>query len=223
MVHQCMYAATNARMKVLALLARKGGAGKTTTAIHMGVQAQASGRRVLFLDLDPQHSLGGWWRLRAADSPELVETDARRLPDVLDAAAAEGYDLAVIDTPPAVGFETHAVAQHAALVLIPLRPSILDIQAVASTADVVRTTGTRALLLLNACPAPRGTAEASVTMDARKALADYPVPVAETVICDRRDFARALNGGEAVNEFAPASKAAAEMRRLWREIERRLN
>jgi chromosome partitioning protein len=209
-------------MKVLALMARKGGAGKTTTAIHMGVQAAAAGRRVLFCDMDPQRSLGGWWRLRASESPALVETDARRLPATLAEAEAEGFDLAVIDTPPAVGFETDQVARRAALVLIPLRPSILDIQAVASTADVVRGAGVSALLVLNACPAPRGTAEASVTMDARKALADYPVPVARNVICDRRDFARALNGGEAVNEFAPAGKAAAEMRRLWREIERRM-
>ena len=44
-------------MQVLSLLARKGGAGKTTAAIHMGVQAQATGRRVLFVDLDPQRSL----------------------------------------------------------------------------------------------------------------------------------------------------------------------
>ncbi|MDT7952383.1 MAG: ParA family protein [Acetobacteraceae bacterium] len=206
-------------MHVLALLARKGGAGKTTIAVHMGVQAQAGGRRVLFCDLDPQHSLGGWWRLRQAAAPELVETDARQLPGVLRSAAADGVDLVVLDTPPAVGFDTLQVAKLAALVLIPLRPSILDIQAVASTADVVRSTDARALLLLNACPSPRGTAESSVAADARSALAGYPVPVARNVICDRRDFARALNGGEAVNEFAPASKAAAEMRRLWAEVE----
>lgn len=209
-------------MQVLAILARKGGAGKTTIAVHMGVQAQAGGRRVLFCDLDPQRSLGGWWRLREAATPELVETDARQLLGVLRSAEAEGVDLVVVDTPPAVAFDTLQVAKLSALALIPLRPSILDIQAVASTADVVRTAGIPALLLLNACPAPRGIGESSVAADARSALHDYPAPVARNVICDRRDFARALNGGEAVNEFAPGSKAAAEMRRLWAEIEEHL-
>src|SRR5450756_1744253 len=171
-MHEC----GDACMHVLALLARKGGAGKTTLAVHLGVQAQASGRRVLFCDLDPQRSLGGWWRLRQAASPALVETDAARLQGVIEAARADGADL----------------------VVIPLRPSILDIQAVGGTVEAVRGTGTLARMVLNACPAPRGMAEAAVTLDARKALAGYGVPVAEAAIADRRDFARALNGGEAV-------------------------
>jgi len=209
-------------MHVLALLARKGGAGKTTLAVHLGVQAQASGRRVLFCDLDPQRSLGGWWRLRQAASPALVETDAARLQGVIEAARADGVDLVVIDSPPSVTFDTLRVAGLADLVVIPLRPSILDIQAVGGTVEAVRGTGTLARMVLNACPAPRGMAEAAVTLDARKALAGYGVPVAEAAIADRRDFARALNGGEAVSEFAPASKAAAEIHQLWQEIEGKL-
>lgn len=210
-------------MQTLAMLARKGGVGKTTIAIHIGVQAHAGGKRVLFCDADPQQSLSGWWRLRKATAPDLITTDARRLRDVLWAAAKDGYDLAVVDTPPAIGFDTVLVAGLADLVVIPLRPSILDIQAVASTADAVRTAGRSAVLLLNACPSPRGTAEATLTMDARRALKDHQAPVADTVICERRDFTRALNGGEAVNEFAPTSKASVEVRRLWRELERRMN
>lgn len=209
-------------MKVVALLARKGGAGKTSLAIHVGVLAQAAGLKVLFFDLDPQGSLSAWWHSREAGTPELVDSDARRLPDLLKEAGGRGYDLAVIDTPPAVAFDTARVSEVADLVLIPLRPSILDIYAVASTADVTRATKTSALLVLNACPASRGESEASSTAEARKALAGIPVPVASISIGHRLDYARALNGGEAVSEFAPASKAAAEMGQLWSEIQRRL-
>ena len=99
-------------MKSIALLARKGGVGKTTCAIHMGVLAQVSGMKVAFVDLDPQRSLTAWWRSRTADTPILIETDARRLRDVLEVAAAEGYDLAVVDTPPAVTFDTAQVGQN---------------------------------------------------------------------------------------------------------------
>ena len=129
-------------MKAVALLARKGGSGKTTCAIHMGVLASASGQRVIFFDLDPQGSLSAWWQTRPGDTPTLVQTDARRLPDLLKAAEDEGYNLAVVDTPPAVTFDTARVAQVADLALIPLRPSILDIYAVSSTADVVIATKT---------------------------------------------------------------------------------
>ena len=47
---------------------------------------------------------------------------------MLKVAAAEEYDLAVIDTPPAVTFDTAQVAGIVDLVLIPLRPSILHLR-----------------------------------------------------------------------------------------------
>lgn len=209
-------------MKTVALLARKGGAGKTTCAIHMGVLAQEAGMRVLFLDLDPQRSLSTWWHSREAETPGLIETDARQLQSRLKMAKANGYDLAVLDTPPAVTFDTAKIAEVADLALIPLRPSVLDIYAASSTADVVRATKTPGLLVLNACPPPRGTHEAATTLEARKALASVNVPLASTSLAQRIDYTRALNGGKAVTEFAPASKAAQEMHDLWQEVQRNL-
>jgi chromosome partitioning protein len=210
-------------MKSVALLARKGGVGKTTCAIHMGVLAQAAGQKVAFIDLDPQRSLTAWWHSRAADTPILIESDARRLGDVLKVASSEGYDLAVIDTPPAVTFDTAQVAAMVDLVLIPLRPSILDIYAVESTAEVVKAAKARALLVLNACHPPQGIGEAPTTVEARRAMEGMALPVAKASLSQRMDYTRALNDGEAVNEFAPGSKAALEMERLWREVYRRLS
>ena len=194
------YASTHARrtrhlMKTIALLARKGGAGKTTVAIHAGVLAQEAGMRVLFLDLDPQRSLSAWWNNRAAETPGLIETDARQLKSRLELAQANSYDLAVIDTPPAITFETSTVAVLADLALIPLRPSVLDLLAVSSTADVVRASKTPGLLVLNACPAPRGSSEAMTTLEARTALSSAGIPVAATSLTQRIDYTRALNGG----------------------------
>jgi chromosome partitioning protein len=209
-------------MMSVALLARKGGVGKTTCAIHMGVLAQAAGLKVAFFDLDPQRSLTAWWRSRTADTPILVESDARRLSEVLKVAADEGYDLAVVDTPPAVSFETAQVAGVVDLVLIPLRPSILDIYAVAGTAAVVKATTADTLLVLNACYPPQGMGEAPTTVEARKAMKGMSLPVAKASLSQRMDYTRALNDGEAVNEFAPGSKAAIEVERLWREVSRRL-
>jgi len=206
-------------MKVIAVLARKGGSGKTTLAVHLGVLAQAAGRRVLFFDLDPQRSLGSWWDSREADTPPLVQTDARRLGELVKVAGAEGYDVAVVDTPPAVTFDTARVAEIADLAIVPLRPSILDIRAVADTVSVVQATRTRLLLVLNSVLPPTDAGEARTTTDAREALGALGAPVADTALAQRLDYTRALNGGEAVNEFAPDSRAAAEVARLWREVE----
>jgi len=43
-------------MKVIGLLSRKGGVGKTTLAVHLAVLAQQAGRQTLLIDLDPQRS-----------------------------------------------------------------------------------------------------------------------------------------------------------------------
>lgn len=207
-------------MKTLALLARKGGAGKTTLAIHLAVIAARAGKRVLLVDTDPQRSAAAWWRSRPADVPELVETDATKLPAVLAAAEEAGVDLVVVDTRPSVEADTGVVAKLADLVLIPTRPAILDLRAISETVRVVKAMNKQALIVVNATPAGRaGVREAGLVLEARRALAGYGVPLAPVAITNRADLAHALTGGLAINEFAPRSKGAAELAQLFKIVE----
>ena len=73
-------------MKVLGLLARKGGSGKTTIALHLAVMAQESGLRVLLIDLDPQGSAAAWWRARASNSPQLEPAKPDALSSLIEVA-----------------------------------------------------------------------------------------------------------------------------------------
>jgi chromosome partitioning protein len=209
-------------MRTVALLARKGGTGKTTLAVHIAVVAAQSGKRVLLIDTDPQKSAGDWWRARRSDSPEMVECAARRVPEILQAARADGVDLAVIDTRPSVEADTAEIARLSDLVLIPCRPGILDLRAIAPTTEVVRAARLpvgSAMIVLNAVPASRAFGENGLTTEARRALESYDLPVADVAIGNRVALAHALIDGQAVTEFEPNGKAAAELRKLFNLME----
>ena len=208
------------RCRTLALLAQKGGAGKTTLALHLAVIAQDTGLRTLLVDCDPQRSVAGWWRAREAKTPELVEAAPEQLRAVVEAAQADGVALVVVDTRPSVERDTAEVARLADFSLIPTRPSILDLRAIGATVDVVKALGRQAAIILNACPAGRGVGDASVTMEARRGLAAYGLPIVPQAVAVRAALAHALIDGRSVTEFEPHGKASGELRRVWKWTEK---
>jgi chromosome partitioning protein len=207
-------------MKVLGLLSRKGGSGKTTLAIHLAVQAQAGGRKVLLIDTDPQGSAAAWWNARTDATPAMEQATPDQLDRLLGTARATGIDLAIIDTRPSVEADAVQVAALSDFILIPTRPAILDLRAILATLDIVKGSRLRAALVLNACPAPRGSGDASATVDARNALKAFGIPVAPVSIIQRAALSHALVGGMAASETEPDGKAAKEMRALWRFVEK---
>jgi chromosome partitioning protein len=216
------YAIPLSGMKILGLLSRKGGSGKTTLAVHLAVAAQATGRRVLLIDADPQGSAAAWWQARAAATPEMEAVTPDKLNDVLDAARGAGIDLAVIDTRPSVEADAAQVAALSDFVLIPTRPAILDLRAILATLGIVKGSSIRAALVLNACHPPRGAGDAAATTDARNALKAFGVPVAPATIVQRAALSQALVGGMVAMETEPDGKAAKEIRNLWRFVEKEM-
>jgi chromosome partitioning protein len=209
-------------MKVIGMLSRKGGVGKTTLACHLAVLAQEAGRRTVIIDLDPQRSAAGWWRAREAEMPQLIETGPGELRGILDAAREDGVDLVVVDTRPSVEADAVHVATLADYVLIPTRPSILDLRAILGTLDIIKGASRRAMIVLNACPPARGAGEASIVSDARQALKAFGVPVAANTLTQRTGFSQAMVAGLTATEAEPEGKAAKEIRALWRDVEKEL-
>lgn len=125
-------------MKTIAIVSRKGGSGKSTLAIHLAVAAVIDGREVAIVDLDPQASCAKWSDSRESETPVVVSAQASRLDKVLSAAKDEGADLVFIDTSPHAETAALAAIRAANLILIPCRPTILDLRAIDDTVDLIK-------------------------------------------------------------------------------------
>jgi chromosome partitioning protein len=180
--------------RVLALLSQKGGSGKTALATHLAV-ALGQNRRVVLVDTDPQRSAAAWAQTRQVVAPQLVEAEAGPIAVTLRGIRASGADLVIIDSMPSVASDITSIARQADLVLIPCRPSILDLRAVGGTVALVKQQArVEALIVLNAVAARRGAGEATATYQARLALAQYGLPIAPLAVGYRVDLASSPGG-----------------------------
>ena len=125
-------------MRTIAIIARKGGSGKTTVAVHMAIAAHLRSRKVLLADSDPQRSSSTVLRGRRGPGPAFAETSGPDLCALQMTAVRGQFDAMVIDT--AAGAEdelTHAIVL-ADLSLLVIRPTFLDFAAAIRTAEVLR-------------------------------------------------------------------------------------
>ena len=111
----------------IALVAQKGGTGKTTLALTLAVAAEQAGRTAVILDIDPQATACKWGDRREASTPVVLDAQPARLGRALETAAAEGVDLVVIDTPARLESAALAAARLSTLVVMPCRPLIFDL------------------------------------------------------------------------------------------------
>src|SRR5512147_2547784 len=106
-------------MKTIALIAQKGGAGKTTLALSLAIAAERTGATSVIIALDPQATACNWGDRREADTPVIVDAQPARLQSALQKAEEASVDIAIIDTPPRSEQATLAAAKAANLVVIP--------------------------------------------------------------------------------------------------------
>lgn len=198
------------RMHVIVLASQKGGAGKTTLAAHLAVAADASGDGpAVLIDTDPQGSLSAWWNVRKSETPALAPTAIAELPGKLAALAKAGYNVAFVDTPPAITEAIGAVVRSADLVVIPTRPSPHDLRAVGSTVGLVQAAGKPFIFAVT-----QAKPNTRLTVQAVAALSEHGT-VAPAIMHDRVDYAGSMIDGRTVQETDGRGRGSAEMAELW--------
>ncbi|MDA1133194.1 MAG: ParA family protein, partial [Proteobacteria bacterium] len=205
-------------MYYLSLLAQKGGAGKTTLAVHLAVMAAMRGENVVVIDTDPQFSAAQWWRARKLKRPAMAQCHPKNLSAALAQAEKRGFTLAVIDTAPRADRAAIQTAELVDFNLIPCRPGPMDLRAIGKTVDLVENLGAPAGIVINAAPPPRGNTEVPFTRQARRALSRYNLPLAPFAITQRPTLQHPMPDGRTYIEQYPEGRPAREIAALLRWV-----
>jgi chromosome partitioning protein len=212
-------------MHTIVLATQKGGSGKSTLAIGLALAAQQAGQIVRLIETDKQGTLSNW-RSRRGPAEPIVEQvyHAHAIEQRLHALERGGVTLTVIDTASGTTAATTAAIRYCDLCMIPMRPSVADIEAKAATLRVARAWRKPISFVLNQTPMRVGhrISDAASALDQR-APRDLAEVLAQPLIAMRNDHQDALAAGLAVSEYAPAGKSAAEIRDLWGWVDDRLN
>jgi chromosome partitioning protein len=169
-------------MQTIAAVARKGGAGKTTLAVHLAIAGYLRAIKTLLADADPLRSASGALKGRTVPGPKLVETNGPKLFALQDMARRAGHELLVIDTPCGPEQDVAQAMTIADLTLIVVRPTFLDIAAAVHSTDTARRLGRPAQIVLNQAYSMRAGREPASVQKAFEALRFTGMPVCAQVM-----------------------------------------
>lgn len=208
-------------MRTLAVIALKGGSGKTTVATHLALAAHLRGIDTLLVDIDPQYSARDILGARADPGPDCVTSTGRNVLAAQFGALAQGKKLLIVDTPAGaveeVG-EAIVVADHALMVV---RPTLIDLSGLARTLTLVRKLGKAYTVVVNQAPPAREDIEAPLVRRALKGLDYMQAPVAPVILRSRSIYQTALERGRSAEEMFDRA-AAKEIGDLWDFVDGRM-
>lgn len=205
-------------MRIITFVTQKGGAGKTTLATSLAVAAQEAGETVALIDLDMQASSSAWGEQRydgGAETPRVEQFPADRIAELPSLIRSlSGFTTVILDTRGADDTASHRAMEAATLCLVPVMPTKVDGRAIRPTVSALMRGSTPFAFVLNQCQPGLRTGRASEMAAGLEASGHLADPWISRLV----DYQDAYAAGKGVTEYAPESRAAQEMRQLWRWV-----
>lgn len=211
---------------ILTVGGEKGGPGKTTIATNLAALASLNKIDVLLVNTDPQDSAGSWASNRGALHPEKKSISCISLrgemiaKDIQD--LSKRYQLLIIDAGGRDSIELRAALVVTDLLLIPIRPSQLDVWTLPKLNEILAMVAPinptlKTYVLANQV---HPTSFDRARTDLRNLLDNYPrLTLLRTFIGSRAAYQNAICEGLSVNEMPNRDvKATSEILNLYGEI-----
>jgi chromosome partitioning protein len=202
----------------MAVIALKGGSGKTTVATHLALAAHLRGVDSMLVDVDPQKSAQDVLRARQDAGPDCVVSTGPKLLAAQFAAVGLHKDLLIIDTAAGAVEDVSEAIVLADFALMIVRPTLLDLAGLVRTLTIVRRLEKPYVVVVNQAPIPREGIEAPLVKRALRGLEYMQAPVAPAILRSRTIYQTALEAGRSVEEMSDRA-AIKEMAGLWDFVE----
>jgi len=213
-------------MPTIAIVNQKGGAGKSTIAVHLARWLQRQKKAILFVDADGQRTSSIWLESLEHELPFRVLQNPDELLDQLPKLAKE-YEWVLVDGPATLSETTRALLLWADLALIPCQPAGVDLASASDTVRLVRQAQAirgglpKAVLFLN--KAIKGTKLKDEAFAVLQQVQD--VELLETIIHQRQIITDSFGQGATVFDLTgtPAGTARRELDSLFKQAMEVLN
>jgi chromosome partitioning protein len=208
-------------MHIIAVVAQKGGVGKTTVSQCLAVEALRQGLPAAIIDTDPQKSATEWGSQRERgriDAPAVLPLGSRPLKALVDDLKKRGAAFVVIDTPPHSAPAINAALDVSTAAVMVTRPNPMDVRALEATWAIVNRMKKPAATVFTQTP-PGGRAKALGLALGR--LEELGIPHCPTPLSYTLSYPYAQAEALAVQEREPTSKARAEVAEVWGWLKRK--
>jgi chromosome partitioning protein len=201
---------------IVTVMGQKGGVGKSTTAICLGMAAFGRGLSTLLVDADPQGTIRTWSEVAAENqqpAPTVVAMGASmHRPGQLE-SVAKNYDWTFIDCPPRHGDVQRSALMIADVALLPCGPSASDVWALSSSIELVRSARTVREDLVACVVITRKQPRTALGKEVRSVLEKSGLAVLSSEMLYRVAYQEALSAGTGVTGSGVAGRGGASSRR----------